>query len=56
MSGSVPIGMATSNVRPTSTPKNPGGAMPTIVKGTRSTVSERPTTSAAPPNRRCQKL
>ena len=54
MSGSVPIGMATSNVRPTSTPKNPGGVTPTIVNGTRSTVSDRPMTSAAPPKRRCQ--
>ena len=42
MSGSVPIGIATSNVRPTSAPKNPAAATPTIVNGTRSTVSERP--------------
>ena len=51
----VPIGTATSNDRPTSTPKKCGGVTPTMVKGTRSTVSERPMTSALPPNRRCQK-
>ena len=56
MSGSVPIGIATSNVRPTSTPKKSGGATPTIVNGTRSTVSDRPIASAAPPKRRCQNL
>ena len=56
MSGSVPSGIATSNVRPTSTPKKSGGVTPTIVNGTRSTVSDRPIASAAPPNRRCQKL
>jgi hypothetical protein len=52
---SVPIGMATSNVRPTSTPKNCGGVTPMIVNGTRSTVSVRPIASAAPSKRRCQK-
>ena len=49
------IGMATSNVRPTSTPKNCGGVTPMIVNGTCSTVSVRPIASAAPSKRRCQK-
>ena len=44
MSGSVPIGIATSNVRPTSVPKNSGGVTPTTVKGTRSMI-DRPTDS-----------
>ncbi len=44
-----------SKVRPTSVPKNSGGVTPTTLKGTRSTVMDRPIASGAPPNRRCQK-
>ena len=33
MSGSTPNGTATSNDRPTVSPKNPGGVTPTIVNG-----------------------
>ena len=47
-------GIATSNERPTSVPKNPGAVTPTIGTGTRSTVSDVPTAFAAPPKRRCQ--
>ena len=54
MSGSVPSGITTSAARPTSDPKNSGGVTPTIVNGTRSTKSDRPIASAAPPNCRCQ--
>jgi hypothetical protein len=54
MSVSVPIGITTSNVRPTSGPKNSGGVTPTIVNGTLLMRSDRPSTSTAPPNRRCQ--
>ncbi len=53
ISGSAPSGTATSNVRPTSAPKNSGGVTPTIVNGTRSMTSGVPMTSAAPPKRRC---
>ena len=39
ISRSVAIGTATSNVRPTSMPKKPGGMTPTMVKATRSTTA-----------------
>jgi hypothetical protein len=55
MSVIVPNGTATSNVRPTSGPKKLGPVTPMTVKGTRLSVMVRPMTSAAPPNRRCQK-
>ena len=45
MSGSAAKGSITSVIRPTSAPKNPGGITPTMVNGTRCTVSWRPTTS-----------
>ena len=38
-SGSAPSGITTSNLPPTSGPKNPGGVTPTIVNGTRFNVS-----------------
>jgi hypothetical protein len=47
-------GTTTSKVRPTTGPKNPGGVTPTMVKSVRLIGSERPTTSADPPNSRCQ--
>jgi hypothetical protein len=53
-SGSVPNGIATSNVRPTSMPKNSGGVTPTMVYGTRSIGSVWPITFAAPSNFDCQ--
>jgi hypothetical protein len=54
-SAAAAIGTATSKVRPTSAPKNDGGATPTIVNGTRSTVRRRPIAAGDPPKRRCQK-
>ena len=54
MSGSAPSGTTTSNDRPGATPKNPGGVTPTIVSGTRPSVSVRPITSRAPPKYDCQ--
>ena len=47
-------GTTTSNVRPTTGPKNPGGVTPTMVKSVRLMGNDRPTTSRAPPNSRCQ--
>jgi len=41
------IGTATSNERPTSGPKKPGGVTPTIVNGTRSIVSDRRTSRSS---------
>ena len=43
------IGRYRSGLLPTLMPKNPGGAMPTTVKGTSFTVIRRPTTAASPP-------
>ena len=54
MSGSTPSGITTSNDRPGASPKNPGGVTPTIVSGTRSSVSVRPIASGAPPKCVCQ--
>ena len=45
-----------SKLDPTARPGSDRGATPTIVNGTRSTKSVRPTTSAPPPNRRCQNV
>ena len=51
----VPIGTATSKVRPTDGPRKRAGTTPTIVKGTPLIVSVRPTTRGIAPKRRCQK-
>ena len=48
MSGSAAKGSITSVIRPTSTPKNPGGITPTMVNALRCTVTWRPITSSAP--------
>ena len=52
---SVPIGIATSKVRPTSRPVKSGGATPTIGKRCCNSVIDVPSTSRFPPNRDCQK-
>ena len=46
--GSVLSGTITSNVRPTSAPKNSGGMTPTTVNGTFSSVTVRPSAVVAP--------
>ncbi len=51
----VPIGAATSNVRPTVGPRKRAGTTPTIVNGTPLTASERPTTPGSRWKRRSQK-
>ncbi len=49
------IGTATSNVRPTSGPKNPAGVTPMTSTLWVSSLSVRPMTEVSPLNSRCQK-
>ena len=49
MTGSLPIGIITSNVNPTRTPWNAWGVTPTIVNGCPSSVTVCPSTEGAPP-------
>jgi hypothetical protein len=53
--GSAQSGRATSNVRPTSTPKKLAGVTPTISNGRLSSVIVWPTAAGLPPYRDCQK-
>jgi hypothetical protein len=47
--GSAHSGSATSKVRPTSTPKKPGGVTPTISNGWLSSALVRPIAAGVPP-------
>ena len=52
---SAQIGVATSNVRPTSSPTNRRGATPMISNGCPSSITVLPIMAASPPYCRCQK-
>ena len=52
--GSAQIGIATSNVRPTSRPKNDGGVTPMTVARNLPIGTGLPTIAGSPPNSRCQ--